>query len=366
MRILLLANNDVGLYRFRYELVQALRREHEVFLSLPFGEFVKDFEKIGCSYVRTEFNRRGLNPLSDIILFFRYLAIMRKVKPDIVLTYTAKPNIYGGMACCLFSLPCIANITGLGTVIEKKNVLSAFLKLLYRFGLYGANCIFFQNRYNMEAMRGVFRKNAHVRLIPGSGVNVKRFFVLPYPPDDGPVKFLFIGRIMRDKGIEEFLDAFSMLQAEGIDVRADILGDFDEESEATMNVINNNGSIHYHGFQEDIQAFIAAAHCLVLPSYHEGTANVLLEAAASGRPVIATRVPGCQETFDEGVSGFGCEVRDAQSLAVAMRKFVQLSREEKREMGLAGRAKMEREFDRDIVVNAYLDEMNRILSARTE
>jgi len=363
LRVLILANNDVGLYRFRFELLQALRAAgHEVFISLPPGDLVKPLQVIGCVFLPTPFDRRGMNPLRELGLLLRYLRLLRRHRPDAVLTYTIKPNIFGGLACRLRRVPYLANITGLGTAMEGGGAKSRLLFFLYRLGLKGAGCVFFQNARNREVFERVLRPGAHSRLLPGSGVNLQRFTPLPYPGGEEGTRFLFIGRVMGDKGVNELLAAMARVKAAHPTASLTLLGGCDEAYEEVLAQHQQSGLITWKGHVNEVLPYIKACHCLVLPSYHEGTANVLLEAAASARPVIATRVPGCQETFDEGVSGLGCEPRDVDSLAQAMLAFMDLTQDSRRAMGLAGRKKMEKEYDRGIVVKAYCEELNRILA----
>lgn len=356
MKVLILCNSDMGLYKFRKELLlELLKKEYEVDIVLPDGPFVENLKEMGCRCIELQFNRRGMNPFADFLLFCRYLKIIRNTHPDVVLTYTIKPNVYGGMACSITKVPYIANITGLGTSLENPGLLKQLVLFLYRIGLRKAHCVFFQNRANMDfALRYKLVRGG--LLLPGSGVNLEEFHPLPYPEGER-VKFLFIGRVMRDKGVDELLAAAETLKREKLDFSLDVVGGMDEDYGARLQAAEEQGLIKYHGSQENVVPFIAAAHCIVLPSYHEGMANVLLEASASARPVIATRVPGCIETFDEGISGIGCKAGDPGSLADAMRQFCKLSHEAKKDMGTAGRRKVAGEFDRSLVVSAYLKQI---------
>ena len=251
----------------------------------------------------------------------------------------------------------IANVTGLGTTIENGGLLSFISTTLYKTGLKKANCVFFQNKDNRKLFidKGIVK--GKTRLLPGSGVNLETHNIEPYPDDKDGIRFLFVGRIMKDKGIEELLSAIKDIHLERKDVIVDIVGWSDEDYAVALKEAEESGTICFHGLQSDVHPFYTACHCAVLPSYHEGTANVMLEASSTGRPVITTRVPGCQETFDEGVTGFGCEVRDTESLKQAMMRFLSLSQEKRKEMGLAARVKMEREYDRTIVLEAYKEEI---------
>lgn len=358
MKILILANNDVGLYRFRAELLQALAPLYEVTVSLPDGVFVPQLKAMGCRFIDTPISRRGTNPIHEAGLLINYLRMIRRVRPDLVLTYTVKPNIYGGLACRLSGIPYIANITGLGTSIENGGLLSRLVLRLYRQGLKKARCVFFQNSRDLDfiTQRHIFRGRR--RLLPGSGVNLSAHAPLPYPDDKLGIRFLFIGRVMRDKGVEELFHAARETVQQHPETSFFLAGECDEDYEKELAALQKEGILHPLGFVEDIRAHFANCHCVILPSYHEGMANVLLEAAATGRPVIATRVPGCRETFDEGVSGFGCETGSAEDLTRAVLRFLALPHKEKAAMGLAGREKMEREFSRAIVVDAYLEEIS--------
>ena len=361
MKVLILANYDLGLYKFRKEVLEALCSRYKVFVSCPRGEYIEKIEAIGCKYIGQEFNRRGTNPLADFEQLIGYVELIKKVKPDVVLTYTIKPNVYGGLACQLTRTPYIANVTGLGTSIENGGIMQFLTTNLYKIGLRKADCVFFQNSSNRKLFIDNNIVKRHTRLIPGSGVNLVFHTFEEYPDETDGLRFLFVGRIMKDKGIGELLSAMKMLHNEHPNISLDIVGGYDEDYSSTLDKAVNEGYIRYHGRQEDVHSFYKNSHCVVLPSYHEGMANVLLEGASTGRPVIASNIPGCMETFDDGKTGFGCKVKSAESLADALKKFLELSHQEKASMGIAGREKVKKEFNRSIIVNAYLDEINKIV-----
>lgn len=360
MRILLLANSDIGLYRFRKELVSRLAGEHELVLSLPPGRFTQAFRDMGCQVVDTRLDLRGLNPFKDFALAVRYLRLIWRIKPQAVLTYTIKPNVYGGLACRLLGVPQLANITGLGTSIESGGPLRKLVLAMYRFSLKKARRVFFQNAHNRDLMLGSGVITAPSRLIPGSGVNLQENPLEPYPDDKQGVQFLFIGRIMKSKGINELLEAFKKVRETNASAVLTLVGEPVGDHAGSLKALDGEGQIRYLGYRGDIHDLITACHCVVLPSYHEGMANVLLEAAAAGRPVIASGIPGCREAFDEGESGLSCVPGDSGSLLRAMNAFIGLPWQDKRDMGLHGRAKMEREFDRERIIRAYLDEIASI------
>lgn len=361
MKILILSNSDIGIYRFRLELLEALTREHEVFVSVPAGEYSERIRSAGCQVIPCDvLDRRGVNPLRDLRLLRYYREQLRRLAPDAVLTYTIKPNVYGGLAAARCGVPCLANITGLGTAVENGGLLGLISTTLYRHGLRRAACVFFQNENNLETClkKGICR--GRYRLIPGSGVNLTQYAAEPYPDAEDGLRFLFAGRIVLAKGIKEALAAIRKLHAEEPSVTMDVVGWCEETDLAALEQACAEGAVRYHGPQDDMRPYYRACHCMVLPSYHEGTANVLLEASATARPVITTDVPGCRETFEEGVTGFGCPARDAEALYAAMRRFARLSQDRRALMGLAARRRMERSFDRQTVVNIYLEELARI------
>ena len=362
MRILILSNNDGGLYQFRKELIETLAENNEVVCSVPNdGGYIGKLEELGCKCIITNVNRRGMNPIQDLLLINKYIKMIKDNNPDAVLTYTIKPNIYGGIACQMMKIPYLANITGLGTAIENGGVLRKVALVLYKIGLRKANCVFFQNENNLESFKSKQIICHNYKLIPGSGVNVNAHCLEPYPKDQGEFRFLFVGRVMKDKGIDELINSIIQMKREGKKASLDIVGEYDDNKyKELLPMYMEKGLIRYHGEQKNVHKYYTNAQCVVLPSYHEGMANVMLEAASTGRPVITSNIPGCIETFDEHITGFGCEPRNVESLLAAMNAMYSLPWEERRQMGLAGREKVKKEFDRNIVVNAYLEELSSL------
>ncbi|UHA62586.1 glycosyltransferase family 4 protein [Metabacillus litoralis] len=363
MKILILANFGMGLYNFRKELLaELIKQGNEVYISLPHDEYVIKLKSLGCQYLETELERRGTNPLKDTKLFLHYIKLIKEIKPNLVLTYTIKPNVYGGLACRVTNTPYITNITGLGTALESKSKILKFTMSLYKIGLKDSSCLFFQNDNNLK----FFIKNKIVknktRLVPGSGVNIHLHSLEKYPEEDHTIRFLFIGRMMKAKGVDELLQAASIIKRKFPNTQFDLVGGCEEDYQHQLKDLQSLNVITYHGQQQEVHSFIKKSHATILPSYHEGTANVLLESASAGRPVLATRVPGCKETFDEEITGLGFEVKNVDSLVDTIEKFISMPYEQKQAMGIAGRTKMEREYDRRIVINAYLDEINEVAS----
>ena len=360
MEILILANSDGGLYKFRQELIEELVKKNAVICCIPNEDgYIDKLKRMGCMIIRTPINRRGMNPLEDLKLLILYRRIIIDKKPDVVLTYTIKPNVYGGVACQLTNTPYISNVTGLGTSIENGGIISKIALTLYRIGISKSNCVFFQNKNNRQIFIDNHVVHGKTRTIPGSGVNLNTYPAEPYPDDGDEFRFLFVGRIMKDKGINELFGALKQLHDDGFNATLDMVGGCDEDYMELLNQYEQQGLIRYHDRQDDVHKYYKLAHCVTLPSYHEGMANVLLEAASTTRPVIASRIPGCQETFDEDITGIGCESRDTSSLLQAMRKMYKLSNDVRKQMGLKGREKVKKEFDRQIVVDAYIDEIDK-------
>lgn len=358
MKVLILANLGMGLYKFRKELIEELLKEkNEVYIALPKCKYTEKMEDMGCNFVGINLERRSTNPIKDFKLLLNYIKIINFIKPDVILTYTIKPNIYGGLASRITKTPYISNITGLGTSFESNGIVKRTILKLYKSALKKSSCVFFQNNSNKKFFIENSLVSSKTRLIPGSGVNIDQFPYEKYPMSNNEITFLFIGRIMRAKGIDELFEAIQIIKIKYPNINLQIIGDFEEDYYSKLKKLEIQNVIKYYGQQDDVRTFIKKSHAIILPSHHEGLANVLLESASSGRPILASKVPGCIETFEEGVTGLGFEAKNAESLIEAFLKFINLSYEQKKEMGIAGRRKIEREFNRNHVVNAYMDEI---------
>ncbi len=364
MKILILTNYANGLYLFRKELLQTFAKDgHKVYVSLPPDENMDKLKDL-CRVIKTPFDRRGMNPFQDFKLLLSYLRLLRKKKPDVVLTYTIKPNLYGALACRIKKVPYLCNVTGLGTAIESGGVLSKMLLFFYRISMKDARRVFFQNMRNRDFMNknGIAVEN-HA-LLPGSGVNLTEHPLRDYPPQDKHIRFLAVIRIMKDKGIEEYLEAARIMKKRHKNVKFYLVGEYEEETrelyEPQIEKLAEEKIIKYYGHIDNVEEVMARSHVIVHPSYHEGLSNVLLEAAACGRPVLASDVSGCVETFVAGESGFAFESKSTDALVRAMEKILALSHEERRQMGIAGRAWVENNFDRNIIIQTYEDELKKI------
>lgn len=312
---------------------------------------------MGCTLIGIDNDRHGKNPLQDGRLLLRYLSILRQEQPEAVLSFNIKPNIYGGMACRHLGIRFLPNVTGLGTALEYPGPLQALTCALYRIGVSRADCIFFQNRSNQDffASRRLISPGTRSVLLPGSGVDLGAFSPLPYPRGD-TVHFLFVSRILKEKGIDLYLHAARAIRRTHPEAVFHVCGCCDDPAyRAVMESAVQAGDIVYHGEQRDMRPFYEMACCVVHPSYYpEGMANALLEAAACARPIITTDRSGCAETVEDGRTGLLIPIRDQGALTAALERFLSLSWEQRRDMGRLGREKMEREFDRAIVADRYM------------
>lgn len=358
MRILILANNDVGLYNFRKDLIQKLiSMGNEVYISLPYGEKVEPLIRYGCRFIDTALDRRGINPVTDLKLIRTYFKIIKQVKPDKVITYTIKPNIYGGIVCRMKRIPMCANITGLGTAFQGNGILTKQVTAMYKFAFKNVKTVFFENKENRDIIVGkkIIPKEKSYCL-KGAGVNLEEFAFTDYP-DDGTIHFLFIGRVMREKGIGELFDAAERLKRDGMDIIVDVVGSFEEDYKEKVNDLDKRGIIKYHGYQSDVKPFIRNVHCFVLPSYHEGMANTLLECGAMGRPLITSNIHGCLEAVKDGETGFLCNAKDTDDLYGKMKRFFELPYERKKDMGRLSHEFVAGVFDKKKVVEETVKEI---------
>ncbi len=359
-KVLFLANSDAGLYNFRRELIEALQAlNYEIYISLPKGRYIRVLQEMGCHFIETKISRHGVNPITDILLFIKYKSILRKIKPDIVFTYTIKPNVYGGMACQACGIPYLSNVTGLGTAIQNGGILQKISLWLYKNGLKGAKRVFFQNSENHRFMKENGIVTSPTTILPGSGVNLDLFAYADYPSEKNGIHFLFVGRIMKDKGINELLKAAKEIKGIYANVIFDIVGGYDGPYESVIKKAEAEGIIQYHGVQNDMRPYYSNCHCVVLPSYHEGMSNVLLEGAATGRPLITSNIPGCREVVQDGVNGLLCDVRNSDSLYNVILKILNNSHDDKKIMGIMSRKLVEENFDRKIIIQKYIDEIKK-------
>lgn len=361
-KILIITNHSYMLYRFRKELIQKLLEDSEVVISTPFVGHETDLKELGANCIKTEVDRRSVNPFTDLKLLRTYKTILKQEKPDLVITYSIKPNIYAGYLCGKMKIPFCANVQGLGTAFQKA-LLSKLVTVMYRTAFRKVETVFFENQANAQAFvrRRILSAKKEV-VLSGAGINLEEYRYRQYP-DNEKVHFLYLGRIMKEKGMDELFGAVEQLRKDGCEFVLDLVGFFEDEYKKQVGQLQNEGVVRFYGFQENPKPYYAQTDCVVLPSYHEGMSNVLLEAAASGRAIITTDIPGCREAIDNGKSGMLCKVKSTESLYKAMKRFTELSREKRELLGKAGREKMEREFDKKKVVE---ETVKAITKARTK
>lgn len=359
MKVLFLGNSPVGLYKFRREIIESIVKDHDVSFCVPNGLFVEEMVELGCDYYPCDLlDRHGTNPINELKLIHYYKSILSKIRPDIVFTYTIKPNVYGGLMCSKLKIPYVVNVTGLGTAVENSGLMQTITTFLYRIGLKNAQRIYFQNAENMSFMisRGINSNNCV--LIPGSGVNTSQYAFCPYPRND-TVDFIFVARVMKEKGIDQYLEAASIIRDKYPETRFHVCGPCEQDYQDELQRLQNEGTIIYHGMVTDMMPIYQMSSCTVHPSYYpEGMSNVLLESAATGRPIITTNRSGCREIIDDGKNGFIVRQKDSADLVEKIEQFLSLSVDERAIMGQMGRQKVEKEFDRQIIVNAYLGELS--------
>lgn len=369
-KMLVITNHSYMLYQFRKELVEKLMDEYDVVLSMPFVGHEEDFAAMGCKCVETDVDRRGINPVTDFKLLRFYNKIISDEKPDKVLTYSIKPNIYAGLICRNRKIPYYANVQGLGTAFQKR-LLAKFVGILYKTAFRKVKAVFFEN--NGNAQEFIDRKlvsEDKIIVLNGAGVNLEHYAYTPISSRQGNEKnevsgdrkihFLYLGRIMKEKGIDELFTAMRRLYDEyGDRVVLDIVGFFEDEYKNAVEKMVADGIAVFHGFQEETRPYYVMADCVVLPSYHEGMSNVLLEASAMGRPVITSDIPGCREAVEGGKSGYLCEVKNADMLFEKMKLMAGKSAEEIEEMGRCARKRMEGLFDKKKIVEKTAAIINR-------
>lgn len=364
-KILVLSNAIGGLYNFRRELIQELVvRKYRVYIASPQGNKISYFIELGCIYNETLFNRRGMNPIQELNLIENYEEIIKEITPDLILTYTIKPNIYGNYIADKYNIPVIMNITGLGTSLTTGK-LKGIIKKMYKYACIKSKYVFFQNQDNHE----FFISNNLVdinktKIISGSGVNLQIYKPIEKTNKDEIIRFIYIGRLMRDKGIEEYLKSADNITKQYSNVEFQILGSFEEERYKDIIKKNNNPHIKYLGRSNDVRQEIKEVDCIVNPSYHEGMSNALLEGAAMGKPLIASNIPGCKEIIDDKENGYLFKVKSVEDLEDKLIQFIGLKEETRLAMGTHSRKKVEKQFDRNIVVNEYMNAIHGILNDR--
>ena len=301
-----------------------------------------------------------MNPVKDISLLNRYKKLLREVNPDKVITYTIKPNIYGSIACKSLKIPHYCNVTGLGSAfMADGGLMRKLVSMMYKFSMNKAEKIFFENVGNRDTLvnENIVRAEQTV-VMAGAGVNLDEFAFCEYPEDDGSVHFLNVGRIMREKGMDELFYAIKKIKKEYPNTTFDFIGWYEDNYKETVEKMQSENLIAFHGFQSDVTPFIKKANCIVHPSYHEGMSNTLLESCSMGRPIITSNIHGCLEAVEDGKNGYLCNVKDGEDLYCKIKQFIELPYEKRREMGRYARKFVEMNFDKNDVVDKTIENLN--------
>lgn len=367
-KILVLANRYSTIIQFRSEVMATLcQLGYDVYISLPFDKqkYMDQLKSIGCRLIDAPMERHGTNPLNDLKLLKYYKKIIKEVKPDLILTYTVKPNVYGNLAAKCFKIPVFSTITGLGSVfLKEKSLNRTIVSFLYKISLPYAKKVFFQNEGNKKILFDLGSvKEEQAIMTPGSGVNCKKFVFSEYPENDGKICFISVMRLMKEKGMEELIYAIEKLQNRYDNLKFVFIGRNEDGYQEKVKELEEKGLIEYLGFQDDVPSFIRKANCLILPSfYSEGMNNSLLEASAMGRPVITTDWFGCKESVIDGKTGFICQPRDGESLYNAIVKFIELPYNQKVQMGREANKFVTDNFNRNTVIDIYIKEIEKCLN----
>jgi len=369
--IAIVINTSWNIYNFRIGLLKALQDDgYRIVTIAPRDEYSKKLEALGFEYHNITINNKGTNPIEELKLIGAFYRLYKKVKPDVLLHYTIKPNIYGTIAAKLAGVPVISNISGLGTVFLNDSLSSKVARLLYKIALRFPEKVFYQNNDDRQLfIDSKLVAEEKTGLLPGSGIDTVKFSpVEKESPQDG-FSFLFIARLVKDKGLLEYVEAARLLKENYPHVHFKMLGAYypgnptavtpDEVAQWEQEKV-----VEYLGTQSDVASVIAQADCIVLPSYREGLSRVLLEAASMAKPIVTTDVPGCRDVVDDGVNGFLCKVKNAEDLAAQMEKMILLEEEERVEMGKRGREKIVEGFDESIVIDRYRGVVGALVVSR--
>ena len=380
MKIAILLNTSWNIYNFRAGLIKHfLAQKHEIICLAPKDDYSDLLVEMGCSFIETPLDNKGINPLNDLKYCFSLWKILRKIRPDVIFAYTIKPNIYGNFVAKMLNIPVVSNVSGLGTVFIRENLSAKIAHFLYKMAFRFPQKIFFQNEDDLKIFLDKnLLKKSKTALLAGSGINLEEFSfeILPKNPT---FIFLLIARLIYDKGILEYIEAIRIIRNQkqnqqnnqqnsqinyknNSQIKFQLLGKIDTQNalnitQAQVDAWVGEGLIEYLGETSNVKPFIIAADCVVLPSYREGTPRTLLEAAAIGRPIVTTNVAGCKEVVENELNGFLCEAKNSQDLADKMKKILFLSTEKRQEMAYNGRKKVTQQFDEKLVIEKYQQEV---------
>jgi glycosyltransferase involved in cell wall biosynthesis len=368
MRIAVVINTSWNIFNFRRGLIQNfLDNGHEVFAIAPPDDYSLRLVEMGCRYVPVELDNKGSQPHKDIFFLWNLLRIYRHIRPDVILHYTIKPNVYGTLAAAALGIPSVNNVSGLGTVFLRKNFTNYIALGLYRLAFRFPKTVFFQNQQDRKLFvekKLIAEKITDV--LPGSGIDLNHFKPAGFVQNE-TFTFLLIARLLREKGILEYVEAGRKLRQQGLKVRLQLLGFLDHSpqgiTEAELDGWVKAGEVEYLGRTDDVRPCIYAADCVVLPSYREGTPRSLLEAASLAKPIITTNVPGCTEVVQDKINGYLCEVKNPDDLAQKMQQMMSLPPQDLQKMGNESRRMVESRFDEKEVIRQYNEVLGKMFNA---
>ncbi|WP_026391636.1 glycosyltransferase family 4 protein [Haploplasma modicum] len=361
-KVLMIYNSDDFAYRFTLEIIEEIIKNGNILeIILPLDSRNNYFIDLPVKIYYSPIQRRGKNIFNDLKLLNSYKKIIKESRPDVIFSFTIKPNIYGSIVANKFNIPIISRVSGLGTSFQKKGLLFLITKFLYRKSFKNNKHVFFENSTNSILFNKEILKLNSYSVLPGSGVNITNFKPVEYPENNMPIKFLFLGRIMKDKGFEEYIYSAQKLKTKFRDnIEFHVAGDIESYYINIVEELQKNNIIKFFGFVTNPEKLINESHCIVLPSYHEGLSNVMLEAQALERPVIGTNVAGIKETFIANETGILCEVKDEEDLCDKIEFFYLMDYNDKKIMGQKGRVFVSSNFSRKIVVDEYIKQINKI------
>lgn len=368
-KIVMVGNTTWSMIKFRKGLIKKLiELNYEITIVSPFDKHVLEIKELGCNYIDINIDNKGSNPIKDIKLIFELKKIYLNIKPDLIIHYTIKPNIYGTIASKLAGINSFAVVTGLGYTFINNTLVSKIAKLLYRFSFKFSEKVFFINNDDKnEFINNQLVIKSKINILPSEGINTSFFSNNSNNTGNiSNISFLLIARMLWDKGVGEYVDAANILKEKYPNVVFGLLGYLDSDNpkaitKKQMNEWESYCNIKFYGSTDNVKYFISKSDCIVLPSYREGISMTLMESASLSKPLIATNVPGCKDLIDDGINGFLCEVKNAEDLANKMEKMINLNLEERISMGKAGREKMIKEFDESIVISKYLENIKELI-----
>jgi len=368
-KIAIVLNTSWNVYNFRLNLLKVLQNDGYIITVIaPKDEYSIRLKNEGFQYIDLKMNNDGTNILEELKLIVQLFKVYKFIHPDIILQYTIKPNIYGTLVARLLKIPVINNISGLGTIFLKEKIIYKLARFFYKVLLRFPKKVFFQNRDDHEKfLKQKLVKKINSETIPGSGIDINRFLpIYREEHDNEEFCFLMIARLIKDKGIVEYIEAIQIIKKEYQNVRFQLIGSLylgnpTAIKEEELNLWIKEGLIEYLGVSDEIEIIISKSDCVVLPSYREGLSRVLLEAASMEKPIVTTNVAGCKDVVDHGVNGFLCEVRDSKSLAKNMINMLKLSKEDRKIMGQKGRQKVIQQFNEKILIDKYVSTIEEIL-----